>query len=76
METWFTQIEHHVTFAGVMGMILGIGKWWLKERDVYKRVKSYTNELWFNYCGERQKLYVGVENGAQPIIPPRPTQGD
>lgn len=70
VETWLSQLEHHFT-AAVMLTVAGVV---LKEYKVYGRIKERMNELWFNYCGERQKLYTPVENGASPVIPPRPTQ--
>jgi hypothetical protein len=69
-ETWYTAIEHHVNLVAVL-TILGF---LAREHKVYGRMKERMNELWFNYCGERQKLYSPVENGATPVIPPRPTQ--
>lgn len=69
-ETWLTAIEHHITF----GVVLAMAGKMLLEYKVYGRIKERVNELWFNYCGERQKLYTPVENGQTPVIPPRPTQ--
>jgi len=60
----FANLSATLTVLGVL----------LREYKVYGRIKERVNELWFNYCGERQKLYTPVENGAQPVIPPRPTQ--
>jgi len=68
-ETWLTQIEHHVSFA----IVLGLAGAALREYRVYGRIKERVNELWFNYCGERQKLYTPLDNGAPPVVPPRPT---
>lgn len=69
-ENWLTLLEHHVNF-GVSLTVLGVI---VKEYKVYSRLKERVNELWYNYCGERQKLYTPCENGATPVIPPRPTK--
>jgi len=68
METWLTLAEHHISFAMIMGIVVVIAR----EYKVYGRIKERMNELWFNYCGERQKLYTPIENGTDPVIPPRP----
>lgn len=75
-ESWIAVLEHHVTFAGVMGMFLGVGRYYLKERDVYKRVKSRLNDLWWDRCATRQEGYVPVDNGVQAIVPPSTHHGD
>ena len=68
-----TGLAVYVHFAnlGATLTVLGVV---LREYKVYGRIKERMNELWFNYCGERQKLYSPVENGATPMIPPRPSQ--
>lgn len=71
-ETLISTIEHHVTFAGVLSMFIAVGRYWLKERDVYKRVKSRLNDLWWGRCAERQEGYTPVENGMAPVVPPIP----
>lgn len=71
-EETLTVIERHLTALSSLSAVLSILWFIVKERDVYKRMKLYVNELYYNYCGERQKLYVPVENGADPVIPPLP----
>ena len=71
-EPLFEVIEHHVTFAGVLGMFLGVGRYYLKERDVYKKVKGRLNALWWDRCAAKQEPYVPVENGIPSVVPPPP----
>lgn len=69
------QIEGHITMGTVLSVAAVAGKWWLKERKVYDRVKSRLNDLWWTRCAQRQEGYIPVENGVQAIVPP-PHQGD
>ena len=36
-ENCFTLLEHHITFAGVVGILGAAARYWLKERDILKR---------------------------------------
>lgn len=71
-ENWVTLLEHHVTFGGVCTLLIAGARYWLKERDILKRVKSRLNTLWWERCAKHQEPYVPVENGIPAVVPPRP----
>ena len=72
--SWFTSLEQHITFGGVIALVVSGGRYWMKERDVYKRIKSRVNELWWDRCAHRQDPYTPVDNGIPAVVPPRPIQ--
>lgn len=72
METWFTQLEKHVSF----GVILVVGGIFLKNHRLFIRGKERLNDLWWDRCAKRQEPYTPVENGSPAIVPPRPVHGD
>jgi hypothetical protein len=71
-----SQIEGHINTGAVLSGIIVVGRYWLKERDVYKRVKDRLNDLWWDRCGQRQEGYTPVDNGVSAVVPPLQHHGD
>lgn len=67
METWLTQVEHHIN----LGATLVILAWIFKNHKVIVRGKDRMNTLWYRYCQITQTLYAPLENGKEAVMPPQ-----
>lgn len=72
METWLTQVEHHVSF----GVIMLVGGIFLKNHRLFIRAKERLNDLWWDRCAVKREPYTPVENGTPAVVPPHPSHGD
>ena len=69
MDTsWIAQVEHHVSFA----FICAVCTVFLKNHRLIIKAKERLNSLWYDRCGLREDPYQPVENGTDPIVPPKP----
>ena len=68
IETWFTQLEHHISF----GFIVVVSTAFLKNHRLIIRAKERLNVLWRDRCGITREGYTPVENGSPEVTPPVP----
>jgi hypothetical protein len=60
-ETPITLTLHGLTLAGML-FIIGI---LLHQHKVWTRMKDRVNNLWQEYCGEKDIPYVPLDNGSR-----------
>jgi hypothetical protein len=65
VETWFTQLEHHVNLAATLAILT----WIFRNHKVIVRGKDRLNTLWYRYCAQTKQPHTPIENGTRAFVP-------